>query len=1124
MEPPRHHLRCLGHPALFAPNGDLIRFRTKKHLALLAYLAVEHSRPHRRDRMAEFLWPRADMAEARHSLATALSILRPRLGTSALETTRDHVTLLGNRLTLDLDRLFAMDILGTETTGHLEVAAFLDGFDIPDAPEFALWKDRQQARLLPLIEDGLVVLFAKCRSTGDSKLIEQFADRMLALDELSEDAIRAKMEARAMAGDRLSALRIYEEWSTRIAAELHASPSTSVEQLAARLRRGGLERAVVNDIPALPQEHSRERAFIGRGREFGLLYETWECLKKGRATHSLVLGDSGVGKTTLVERLTTAAALEGAAVCRVQAYDLERTIPFATLGGLILGLLDQPGASATPAEALAELARTAPAIRRRFSSLPPSEDSQGETARVRLTESFHELLRSVAEEHPLILVVDDLHLADDASLSVLHLVLRRSSADQMISIFTAREGELSTSVQGISLRNSLARLHGQVVTLAPLDEQRTGELLTVLLHNHTAKPTGSERKSLIRASGGFPMAIELLVQDWCANGASAVALALDAMTTDFVGESGPKWAYGHILSRLAGSMDPASRSVLDLASVLGHRLNDLTMYSVIDLSLGQTMAALGQLSELRVLREGPVGLEFANELIRAHAYSMIPSSVRRALHASVADRLVRADPGLEPTSRLEIAWHTMRAGRLQDAVPHLLEGATQAMRSGAPQSAERALKSALMSLKDRDLANATFLLVEALQEQGRWRESLDAITSLEPGATLNRSQELFALQALAKGHLGSSVSSDLFELATGLKSILQTCDHIPSRLRAARTAANICAHLRDRELARELLALVEGLPGSNLHFDERSVLGLTRAMLLYQTGDLELSFNVASACLLELQGRSRLNSVALQLESGLGALRGRQGRYEEAAAHNEQALKLAQFVGNDALASGTAGNLSVAYGRLGRYEDQLKVAQEYASTCESEVAAFFELQLAYSIASAHGWLGRPADARRAVARLDSRLGPQFPSWIRQPWLLWKADALTIAGYRSDGLQAAAEAIVGFDLRLEANAFAGSFARWLAVTCSGDGNAGRAREILNDLAENLEQFDELDQLEILCANAQMRPEARRSWLQEQIAEKLEKLPSCTSSQMRALGMVWLGPSQIGKQVSSSSPPR
>ena len=64
-----------------------------------------------------------------------------------------------------------------------------------------MWKDRQQARLLPLIKDALVVLFDRCRRTGQSRQIEQLADRMLQLDDLSEEAIRAKMEARAMAGD-----------------------------------------------------------------------------------------------------------------------------------------------------------------------------------------------------------------------------------------------------------------------------------------------------------------------------------------------------------------------------------------------------------------------------------------------------------------------------------------------------------------------------------------------------------------------------------------------------------------------------------------------------------------------------------------------------------------------------------------------------------------------------------------------------------------------------------------------------------------------------------------------------------------------------------------------------------
>src|SRR4051812_11523173 len=107
---PQQYLRCLGQPALFAPNGELIRFRTKKHLALLVYLALEQRRVHRRDRLAELLWPKATIAEARHSLATALSILRPRIGVKTLQTTREHVTLQEGCLWLDIDRLLANDV------------------------------------------------------------------------------------------------------------------------------------------------------------------------------------------------------------------------------------------------------------------------------------------------------------------------------------------------------------------------------------------------------------------------------------------------------------------------------------------------------------------------------------------------------------------------------------------------------------------------------------------------------------------------------------------------------------------------------------------------------------------------------------------------------------------------------------------------------------------------------------------------------------------------------------------------------------------------------------------------------------------------------------------------------
>ena len=235
------------------------------------------------------------------------------------------------------ERLEAGDVLGTEVTGPLEVAAFLDGFDIPDSLEFTHWKDRQQARLLPLIKDALVVLIDRCRRTGDSRQIERLADRMLALDELSEEAIRAKMEARAFAGDRLTALEFFEEWRTKLAEELQAVPSELVEGMAVRLRRRGWERTTLTNIPTVPTDQWRGRPFIGRTAEYRVLYEAWEAVKRGEPGHALVLGDSGVGKTTLVERLTTAAGLEGAAISRVQCYDLEREIPYSTVSSLILG-------------------------------------------------------------------------------------------------------------------------------------------------------------------------------------------------------------------------------------------------------------------------------------------------------------------------------------------------------------------------------------------------------------------------------------------------------------------------------------------------------------------------------------------------------------------------------------------------------------------------------------------------------------------------------------------------------------------------------------------------------------------------------------------------------------------
>ena len=96
---------------------------------------------------------------------------------------------------------------------------------------------------------------------------------------------------------------------------------------------------------------------------------------------------------------------------------------------------------------------------------------------------------------------------------------------------------------------------------------------------------------------------------------------------------------------------------------------------------------------------------------------------------------------------------------------------------------------------------------------------------------------------------------------------------------------------------------------------------LTRALFLFQAGQMEESYQVASSQLDELRNRGLANALVVHLQTGLGSIRGRQGRYEEAAGHHERALRLARLLGNDTLTAHICANLARAYGRLGRFED-----------------------------------------------------------------------------------------------------------------------------------------------------------------------------------------------------------
>jgi tetratricopeptide (TPR) repeat protein/type II secretory pathway predicted ATPase ExeA len=995
------------------------------------------------------------------------------------------------------------DILGTHITTPLDVAGFLDGFDITDSGEFSIWKDRQQARFLPTIKDALIVLMDRCRRTGDSRQLEQLADRMLVLDELSEDAIRAKMEARAFAGDRLKALQIFEEWKSRLDEDLRAAPSALLEGMAVRLRWRGWERTTPDHIPPVSTDQWRDHPFVGRATEYRTLYEAWEGIRSGFPGHALVLGDSGIGKTTLVGRLTTAAGLEGAAISRVQCYDLERDIPYAMLVNLIQGLLDRPGVSATSPDALSELARTVPDLRRRFPNLLPAEASQGETARIRLTEALQQLLSSIAEEQPVILVVDDVHFADDASLSLLHLVMRRARNQPIMVVFIARAGELTRSAQASRLKDSATRLGIREIIVQPMTDGESREFLTAMTGSD--KPSPAVRRSLLRSAAGFPMVMELLLQDWQTNGDRSLILAVDAMTADVVTPGSLDDVYERMIGRISDTLEASARNVLSLAAILGRRLNDLSLYRLVDLDTGHTLEGLRELVSRRILRDRGNGLEFVNELVRGAAYFGVPSSLRRTLHSVVADQFIQGAHGDIESLGLEIAWHCTRADRSNEATGYLLRGARDARARGALHEAERGLSTALDNLQPPDRGTAVVLLAQVLQEQGDWAQSLELLASEGWACDRDQAIESHVLTLMARASLYGLSTHEIYEELQSLEGIVRTATATETRLLAGRVGAHLIAIVRSDGAARGLLEALTTIDQHDLSADNLALCALTKAILLYQLHDRRSCAAEIEHSAAHIRSQNLTSTTACQLQAGLGAIKCVEGEYQAGLEFLHNAYRVVMRLDNDTLRRDVGANIALAYGRLGQYQQQLEWARESMALGPTSLTSFCQVLACYSASFASAMRGNCRETLDLITAMEHRMPGTLPPWALQAWSLYAADALFLAGRHGEARRMALRATFERGCELHAPGFAGPFARWVVVMGEIEGRLADVVPIVGRMLASLQQYDALDRAEILAASRKLHIRVGRNdrSTQEALRVALASLPDAIAVQLRRL---------------------
>jgi len=678
-----HELNCLGEATLRSPAGDLVHFRSRKHFALLVYLALNADRAHRREHLAGLLWSDSEDTRARHSLSQALYAIRRLVGDTVkiegedLEFTRDGLRVDS----LEMERV--LEFGSPAAAVDLYRGNFLEGFWVRGARGFEDWAGRERARLAALARGALRHVIGAARDRCDWLEVQKRSMHLILLEPFDETAYAELMRALWMNGDRSTALRYYRQLRKVLATELGTRPSKDTQALADRIR----QRVVRGGWTAKRVFEESQRAvfctppFVGRARELSALSEQWHRVRRGDSRTVEIVGAAGIGKTRLVTEFSKSLELSDVSMCCGRCYEAEQSLPYGPIAeALRQGIFEIDLGDMKPLW-LAELARIIPEVHEHYSTLPEPFQLDAEGGRRRLYEGIAQVLKAACDIRPVFLFVDDLHWADDSSLALLHYLQRRVT-NGLFLLTAYRPEELF--VRKSALVTELVTRSKQGVTTI---------LLEALSHNDStsllSKLMGSEYNSTVLCSvrdmsAGNPFfAIEL-----------ARNLADEQQGYDHVRPPVPDSIRALFNRRFANLSDRAV-ALMQQAAILGSRCSYEALSTAASIPPFEVGGIIRELARAGILSESTELVSFRHDLIREVAAAQIQPALAKALHhrAAYALEARRGDPG-------EIAAHFSVAGDAERTFSYAVRGAGAAERLFALREAANLLELAIEHAPD----------------------------------------------------------------------------------------------------------------------------------------------------------------------------------------------------------------------------------------------------------------------------------------------------------------------------------------------------------------------------------------------------------------------------------------
>ena len=448
--------------------------------------------------------------------------------------------------------------------------------------------------------------------------------------------------------------------------------------------------------PALASE-AREGPFVGRRPIIETLAERFELVGGGEAQFVLLCGEPGVGKTRIVSEFSHRAHDDGATVLygRSNAESVVPYQPFITaIQHYLTHRLDDGLTQRLDLE-LRELGRFIPGLGRSGGTLADPLVVEPEAKRYRLFDAVTRLLAFVAAEHPVVLILDDLHWADASTALLLRHVVQQLQDARLLVLGTLRDVESCHSEDLVELLARMRPQHAfERISVEGLDAGETAAL--VAAHSGGDEATESFVRRLRRATAGNPLFIRETLKSLAEIDGETTEQALSLVGV-------PEGAKEMIAQRVQ-RLSPAAQDVLAHASVVGAEFHLGVLDALMALPADEIIAALEEASRAGLVRESEEELDrfvFAHALVRDALCEQQSASRRIRLHRRIGEALEHSAHGT-PATAGELAHHFFASRRLDrgdKALEYCVQAGDAAARALAHEDALEHYRRALVALE-----------------------------------------------------------------------------------------------------------------------------------------------------------------------------------------------------------------------------------------------------------------------------------------------------------------------------------------------------------------------------------------------------------------------------------------